>query len=313
MSRFSLSGSRDVLVGAVAILLCAGGLHFFQQSASRKYEELGRESDIYALPRQEHLMVMSLGFHAATADLLFGRTMVAAGIHFAEHREFEHLEAYLKAILALEPRYRDVYMHADTLLNLSTIELPKKNLRAARSILEKGLSHFPDDADLWMNAGLFAAYMAPPRLPENEDVSEWKKVGAEWIQHACAVWPNSIPMPHSCFSSSQLFEKVGETEAAIQSLERLLAITDDAEIRAGILSRLAIHTNERTAKQRSAAIERLSLLHMGDLPMTSRTGYQLIGPAADEQNCAGLRGVSLRPECATSFDRWREAAIEHGE
>ena len=216
---------RSATSVSVLLLSAAIGVAYSQQSVASKYAVLGKESDTYAIPQADHLVVFSLGYRSALADLLFGRTMVDVGIHFVERRVFEQLGAYLYAIIALDPKYRDLYHYADTMLNLSTVEMPIENLRIARDIQERGLKEYPDDAELWMSAGMFVAYVAPQRLGDNEDKSEWKAAGATMIQRACDIWPKNETTPPACFTSVRLFEKVGQNEAAIASTERLLALT----------------------------------------------------------------------------------------
>ena len=51
---------------------------------------------------------MTLGYTAAAVDLLWAKVLVEYGIHHAEKRPFADLEAYLDAILTLEPTYKNV-------------------------------------------------------------------------------------------------------------------------------------------------------------------------------------------------------------
>jgi hypothetical protein len=267
----------------------------------RMVEKLGKEEHVYAIPNPEHLKLFSLGYRAALADLLFGLTLVDAGTHFVERRVFWHLDAYLDAVVALEPRFRDVYYYADTMLNLSTVEMPRENLRKARDLQERGLKLFPDDPQLWMSTGMFVAYVAPQRLPSNEDVNEWKTAGVEMIQHACDVWPKTEVTPRVCISSFGLLERAGKTEAAIASLERLLAMTDDPQIRAGVLDYLARLTGERAALRRDKAAQRLDERQMADLPGLNRTKYQLLVPRTDFRACVGRNLPWAMGECASSY------------
>jgi hypothetical protein len=296
MSRFRQIPTVILLCGLAAI-----GLAWAQPKGMRMVEKLGKEEHVYAIPNPEHLKVFSLGYRAALADLLFGLTLVDAGTHFVERRVFWHLDAYLEAVVALEPRFRDVYYYADTMLNLSTVEMPRENLRKARDLQERGLKLFPDDPQLWMSVGMFVAYVAPQRLPASEEVSEWKAAGVEMIQHACDVWPKAEVTPRVCVSSFGLLEKTGKTEAAIASLERLLAMTDDPTMRAGVLDYLTRLTGERAALRRDKAAQRLEERQMADLPGLDRTTYQLLVPATDVRACVGLTIPWNKGDCASSF------------
>jgi tetratricopeptide (TPR) repeat protein len=262
---------------------------------------LGKQSDLYAVPEPDHLVVFSLGYRAAMADLLFGRTMVDAGVHFVERRVFEHLDAYLNAILALDPKFLDVYHYADTMLNLSTVEMPRENLRIAREIQERGLKEFPHDAELWLSVGMFVAYVAPQRLPESEDSAEWKAAGAEFIQHACQIWPQNEPAPRVCVTSLNLFEKAGQTEAAIASMQRLLALTDEPRVRADLMARLSYLLGDKEARRAQKNARRMRELNLRDMPELNRTQYQLLAPRTEVRVCAGIKAPWAHPECRSSF------------
>ena len=292
---------RDLATVITLCVMAVGGLFWAQPKGLGLVEKLGNEEHVYAMPNPEHLKVFSLGYRAAMADLLFGRTLVDAGTHFVERRVFLHLDAYLDAVVALEPRFRDVYYYADTLLNLSTVEMPRENLRKARNLQERGLKLFPDDPQLWMSAGMFVAYVAPQRLADNEDKDEWKAAGVAMIQHACDVWPKAEITPRVCVSSFGLLEKTGKTEAAIASMERLLAMTDDPQIRSGVLEYLARLTGERAALRREKAAQRMEERQLADLPGLSRTQYQLLVPRTDVRACVGRSLPWALDECASSY------------
>lgn len=293
-------------VGGAAALVAAAAVATSQPRISSTYEGMNTLEATYALPNPDHLVVFSLGYRSALADLLFGQTLVAAGVHFAEKKVFEHLDGYLEAIIALEPDYRDVYYYADALLTLSTVEMPKRNYRIARDLQVRGLKHFPDDAQLWMVTGQFVAFMAPRHLPEEEDPDEWKRAGAEILQHACDIWPNPESLPHACISSSTILSRLGETEAAIRSLERLVSLAEDPEVRAQAAQRLQELQGARANQIHQRRIARLSELHMRDLPLADRSTYQLVGPPWDPTQCIGRLQPSGDASCVTSFRVWGE-------
>lgn len=285
-------------------MFAAAAVAASQPRVSSQYEGMNTLEATYALPNPDHLVVFSLGYRSALADLLFGQTLVAAGIHFAEKKVFEHLDGYLEAIIALEPGYRDVYYYADALLTLSTVEMPKRNYRIARDLQVRGLKQFPDDAQLWMVTGQFVAFMAPQHLPPEEDRDEWKRAGAAILEHACDIWPNPESLPHACISSSTILSRLGETEAAIRSLERLVALAEDPEVRAQAAMRLQKLQGAHANQIHQRRIARLSELHMRDLPLASRTAYQLVGPPWDPTQCIGRHRPAGDGSCGTSFRVW---------
>ncbi len=294
---------RTQIVQFVVIALCGFTIFLLRPRLANDYKELGTTSEVYAIPSNEQLIVFSLGYRSAVADLLFGRTMVAAGVHFAERRVFQQLDAYLKGIIALDPKYLDVYRYADTLLNLSTVEMPKENLDIAREIQERGLEEFPHDPQLWLSTGHFLAYLAPNRFsPDQEEKKRsWRLAGAKIIQHACDIWPTREALPDTCLSSATLYDRAGETGAAIRALERLIAVTDDETLRARASARLERLAGERLAWKVQESVRYLEPLRQSDLPAVSSTRYQLLSPPFDETHCAGATSFDAELDCATSF------------
>lgn len=295
-------------VAAAGALACALGIGRVQASLSEDHRRLGRAPEVYALPSSEHLVVISLGHRSAFADLLYGRTLVAAGIHFTEKRVFEQLDSYLQAIVDLDPNLREVYHYADSLLTLSTVDPPPANYRLARNLMERGTRRFPDDANLALSAGQFMVYVAPPWLPPGEDPQEWRASGYQLIAHACAIWPPGTRLPVGCLGATQELSEAGRVDAAISALRRILSVTDDAETRKSAEERLDYLLGVQRAQEMKRNMEALINLHARDMPLLGRTAYQIVGPETDVQECAGLSfDPSRDAACASSFRAWEEA------
>lgn len=290
---------RDLLgLGLVALSVVL--VAWARPRALRAYEESNTLDEVYALPDPEQLAIFSLGYRSALADLLFGRTLVAAGLHFSERKVFEHLDGYLEAIVALEPRYRDVYYYADSLLTLSTVRMPARNYRLARDLQARGRQLFPDDADLWISSGQFMTYLAVQWLPPEEDPDEWRRAGAQVLRHACDIWPYS-ELPASCLGVTSVLSRLGETQATIQSLERLIAVSDDPAVRAEATRRIEALLGEQERERFLRRVGELEARRTLDLPLVNRTAYQLIGPATDPVRCIGLVDPERTPGCQSSF------------
>jgi len=288
------------LVPAFLLALAGIGVSTARAPLVLGHQKTSTLSAIYALPNPEHLKLFSLGYRSALADLLYGRTLVAAGMHFSERKVFDHLDGYLHAIVALEPRYRDVYYYADSLLTLSTIKLPAGNYRIARDLQEQGRRLFPDDAQLWISSGQFMTYLAIQWLPPSEDPDEWRRAGAQVLQHACDIWPYQ-ELPMSCLGVTSVLSRLGEREATIRSLERLIAVADDPAVRAEASRRIDGLLSEQAREQFHRNVQQTEELRARDLPLLSRAEYQLVGPPWDPAACLGQEDPEARSECATSF------------
>jgi hypothetical protein len=289
------------LVPLALLALSVAGISAARPALVRDYQKSNTLTDVYALPNPEHLKLFSLGYRSALADLLFGRTLVAAGMHFSEKKVFEHLDGYLYAIVALEPRYRDVYYYADSLLTLSTVRMPPGNYRIARELQARGRRLFPDDAQLWISSGQFMTYLAVQWLPEGEDPDEWRRAGAEVLQHACDIWPYQ-ELPASCLGVTSVLSRMGEREATIRSLERLIAVTDDPAVRLEAARRVEGLLGEQAREQFHRRVQKTEELRARDLPLLSRTEYQLVGPPWDPAHCLAVVDPQNAPGCASSFE-----------
>jgi tetratricopeptide (TPR) repeat protein len=259
------------------------------------HRSLGEAEDVTALPKREQLDLFSLGYKAALADYLFATTLVRAGRHFVQKRNFTELGSYLRAIVHLEPYLLAVYQYADSMLTLNTVTPPPENYRQARELLELGLERFPGDADLWLSAGQFMLYVAPPWLPKNEDSVEWKARGAQVLQRACELRADDPPA--GCISSLRALTGLGEAEAQINAMKRMLALSDNPEFRATLMARLAEVTSLAEGAKISGNALELSRRRMLDLPLLSNAEYQIAGPKVDLRTC--MEGTA--DECATSF------------
>lgn len=288
------------LVPVGLLALAVSGIQASRGALTRQYQKTAALSDVYALPSGEHLKVFSLGYRSALADLLFGRTLVAAGMHFSERQVFEQLDGYLEAIVALEPRYRDVYYYADSLLTLSTVRMPPRNYRIARDLQERGRKLFPDDAQLWISSGQFMTYLAVQWLPPEENADEWRAAGVKVLQHACDIWPYQ-ELPASCLGLSSILSRLGEREATIRSLERLIAVADDPMVRAEASRRIEALLGEQAREQFHRRVQAAEAQRTRDLPLVSRLEYQLIGPKWDPARCLGRSDPEGAPDCVTSF------------
>jgi tetratricopeptide (TPR) repeat protein len=261
----------------------------------QSYVRLGESDDITALPGPEQLDVFSLGYRSALADYLFATTLVRAGRYFAQKRNYIELPNYLDAIVHLDPRFRAVYHYGDSLLTLNTVTPPPGNYRRARNLVERGLEQFPSDPDLWLSAAQFMLYLAPPWLPPGEDKNEWKARGAKILQRACELRPDDPPV--GCVSSLKTLAELGEAEASMSALKRMLALSDDPEFRAKLETRLAELSSVTEGARITDRSRKLARTRALDLPLATRTEYQIAGPAYSGLECL----ADASGPCVTAF------------
>jgi hypothetical protein len=283
------------LCGLVALALIA--LQRAPLAKAHRATAAGR--DVYALAPPEQLVVGSLGYRAAVADLLFAHVVVSAGLHLQEKRLFEFASQYIETINTLDPKFRDGYRFADAILTLQTVQVPREMYYQARTILERGTRALPYDQELWSAAGQFIAYLAPAQLATETEREAWRQEGARYLARACELLGKNDAIPYQCVTAATLFSRGGNIAASRAFLEKLLLMTDDPEIRAmaeNKLQTLAGTEGRQAALERSQRFEKL---WREDLPFISRTASAALGPRFDPFACAG--SARREASCATSF------------
>jgi hypothetical protein len=269
-----------------------------------RFVKLREKSDVYALPSPDQVVVASLGYRSALADLLFAHVLVWHGLHFQEKRRLEFASDYLETVAALDPTFRETYYYGDTLIAMQPTPPTREDYWRARRLLEKGLKNRPGDTELWLSAGQFMAYVAAPWLEDEKEKAEWKLAGARVLARACELVGSNQNIPFHCITAASLFTKAGEREATIQFLERVLLISDDDEIRAIATRWLQAALGEKERERLATRANRLRQAWREDLPFVNLTQELVLGPPTAAERCAGLdRAASA---CATTWQTWRE-------
>ncbi len=291
----------------IAVALAAAAavtIRAVQPQLARDYGSIQTTEELYAIPAPDRIVAASLGYRSALADLVFAHVRVAYGTAFAEKRGFTYIGDYLDAIMALDPLFRAPYHYADTFLTLQPVPAPPENYRRARDFFERALEHVPDDAQLWLVAGQFTAYLAPPHLPEGEDVAEWKLAGARMLARACDLLGGHENLPYHCSTAATLFSDAGHREATIRSLQQVIAAADNEEVRRRAMGYLRKVVDEQEATRLQDRVRLLERATRGDQPVASRTQIQILGPDFEPMTCLGAERESI--PCATSWRRRSE-------
>jgi tetratricopeptide (TPR) repeat protein len=262
--------------------------------------------DVYALPSPAQARFMSLGYRSALAELIFAHVLVDSGLHLQQKRRFDTLNAYLRTVVELDPKYPTPYRLADTLLTFQIGKPALKNFTDAKDILARGMRELPYDQELHLTAGQFMAYLAAPHVEElagPEAAARWRLDGARALARSCELVGRNENIPYHCITAAKLFEGAGERDAIKAFLQKVLAVNDDENVRAlalGYLGRTLGRAEEEEAKSRFGDLDELK---KSDLSFVSKNRYLLLTPPADTLSCVGDLSRS-RVECATSFADW---------
>ena len=263
--------------------------------------------DTYFLPPPGQVVTLSLGYKAAMADALWAHVLVSQGLHTFERRRFDNLNRLYDVINELDPAWRTPYLMADALITFQAGALPYEDVVKARAILERGARELPNDAEIWLTLGQFVAFMAPATYLEDtrpEEAKRWREEGARMLARAAELGAgDQSQVGWQAIGGASILEAVGEREAAIRFHERALAVTDDEELRAYILKKLAHLKGERALEEGMRLNAAFTRLWRTELPFIRRDTALLLGPAPDPWACAGP-GHDEQPSCAASWAEW---------
>ena len=290
------------VVAAMLILLCAVLASGLRSRLLLQFQKVKLQRDAYALPSPEQTLVASLGYRSALADLIYGSVLVSYGLHFQERRPFEFAGAYLDTMTTLDPKFGAAYYISDTLLTLQPTPPPVENFKKAREILERGLRERPEDSRIWIQAGQFMAYLGPAKFKDRAVKREWRLAGARVLARACELLAEDEFQPHHCITAAGILSRDGQVEATVQFLQRVLAVSDNEEIREIAFRMLEMEKGEAERLRVEQRYQVFQELWSRDLTFASKHLLLVLGPPFDPAQCAGALGEQA--QCATTWREW---------
>lgn len=298
MSRAPLLPIGLALASVVAVSAVRGPL-------AQAHRHVRETSDVYVLPPPDQVKTLSLGYHAALADLLWAHVLVSQGLHTFERRRFDDLSLFIDSINELDPTFREPYLLADALFTLQTAETPREEMLKARAIMERGVATLPLDGELWLALGQFVAFIAPASyLTDPAEQAAWRVEGARMLARAVELGGSDASIGWQALASAGILGRAGERDAAIRFLRRTLAVTDDPELRERTQRQLEKLTGEQQLDLEKQKQERIAEIWRHELPFVPPTLFLVLGPPFDPWRCAGSAS-SKAPECALT---WRSFA-----
>ena len=280
----------------------------FRPSLSSDAHATRTREDVVLVPPPAQTKALALGHDAAMVDYLWGQLLVQHGIHVNEKRRMP-LERYIDPILYLEPDFPPMFAYVDTLFVFRPPRGTEEDARTARTYLEKGLQVRPYDHKVWMHYGQFLAFLAPSFLTMEAERDEWTRDGAHAIAHAVELGGDS----DRALSASTLLARYGDQAAAITSLERVLAIESDENIKLQLQAKLDRLRASRAASEKDLRAKAASAFIDGErrkeAPFVGNERNLTFGPWPNAYRCVGL-DARAEPRCATT---WREALERRGD
>lgn len=294
------------LVSVLLLVLSAASIQYFRAALWAPFQKLKSTSDVYTLPAPAQTVVLSLGYRSALADLIYAHVLVSYGLHFQDKRLFSSVGQYLETINELDPKFVTPYLFADTLLVLQPKAPPVEHYQMARKILLRGTREFPFHDLLWMSAGQYLAYLAPPHLKSETEKRAWQLEGARLLAHACELQGADENIPPQCIVAAGILNRSGQHEANVRFLQRFLAVNDDPEMRAqaeGYL-REALKAQGRELVELHA--RRFHEAWREDLGFASQDMALVVGPGFDALECVGRPWPDREKGSASCVTAWRD-------
>lgn len=300
----SARGRADLARTAGLVLFAALAIAAVRAPLFDRHQQIKETSDVYVLPPPRQVVAMSLGYRAALADVLWAHLLVTQGLRTMDRRRYENVVPQIDAINELDPTFRDPYRLADALVTLNVKAAPIEDVRRTREILERGLKNRPLDAELWLVAGEFVAFIAPASyLTDPVEQQQWRVDGAMMMVRAAELSGNNSAIAWHALGGARYLSKAGARDAEIRFLERTMVVTDDEDLKNKVRARL----DQLLGSQR---LERFGQLEKGvwdmrhdDLPFVSRLRFMVLGPPRDPSYCAGEKHAH-EPACAPTFREW---------
>jgi hypothetical protein len=295
---------RDQALTAALVLSASLVVALVRAPLFERHRHLRETTDAYILPPPRELVVLSLGYRSALADLLWSHVLVAQGLHAQQKRRYDSVATMLEAILALEPTYREPYLFTDTLITFQMGGTSPEDARRVRAILEMGVANRPLDGEIWLGLGEFVAYVAPGSyLTDPEEQAQWRVAGARFLAHAAELGNDNARW--QAMGGAGILTRMGERDAALRFLRRSLAVAEDPELKESLQAHLLHLLGEQRDESFHRVDAKIIAQRRADLPQVSRTLYMLLGPPRDAAACAGP-GHEEELACAPSFHAWEE-------
>lgn len=227
--------------------------------------------DLSLVPNADRAKLLSFGYEAAFADVLWSKLLVDYGTHLLEKRRFPLVRASIEAVLALEPNSSRVFRFVDTLVLFQAKKGNADDARYVRGILERGIDAAPSDPERWISYAQYLAYLGPSFLEDADEIREWDLRGAEAFARALELGAE-VDRTTGALS---LFDRTGAGAAQRAYLERAYALASDDEKPAleARLAKLATSESVDRVKRHDSALE---AARRGALPGLRLTTFRLL-------------------------------------
>ncbi len=245
---------------------------------SRQYE------DVYYLPSERWLPVLSLGYHRALADLLWIKGLLYFSNELRHRGDASNAARYAEAMLALDPDFKAVYRWIGMAMLYRTGDVTAADAERAADFLRRGAERYPTDGELAWDLGATLRYELVPLLKDPAKKEEAKHQGVAHMQAAARLGAGP---PWLVLTNATELRKLGRKEQAIRHLEEMYAGVQDPDIKQQIAVQLEGLRGAAYQEGLAAANHELHQRHQQALPYVNETLFlmlDLVAPMRAEVN-----------------------------
>jgi len=269
---------RSALSTSLALGLCVAaaiGGDYCRGRAQQHYAATQTYEDVYYLPPDGALLIGSLGYRGALADLIWMKALIYYGEELGHRGDVKNLYRYGDAMLALDPDWKRVYRWIASSALYRTGTVTVDDAHAAIRYLEVATRRFPDDGELAWDLGANYAFELAPMLESKADRDEARRKGLDYLE--AAALRNAGP-PWLVLQTSRQLQALGRNEQAIRHLEDVYATATDPAVRTQIEGQLTQLRSANYAEALKRTNEEIEAARVKAFPYLSTTLYLLVGP-----------------------------------
>jgi hypothetical protein len=258
----------------LGLLLMAAIVDRVRARAQRHFSATQTYEDIYYLPSSDSLIIGSLGYREALADLIWMKALVYYGEELVHRGGVKNLYRYGDAVLALDPNYKRVYRWVASSALYRTGDITVSDAWAAIRYLEVAAKRFPDDGELAWDLGANYSFELVPMLTDTAERAAAKRKGLDYLE---AASQRGAGPPWLALQAASELNALGRSEQAIRHLEDAYAVASDPTIKQKIEKRLSSLRSEAYAEALRRTAEELEAARKRDFPYLDTTLFMLVG------------------------------------
>jgi hypothetical protein len=251
---------------ALGLVLSGLGTQYFKQEVRFAETQVVAVREVAYVPPPAVLRWASLANPGFMADLMHIRGHQYFVKHMFSDRHYPHLDRYVEAILALDPRIRRLYDWLPMAYKMGPT-ITAEAVHRSIAIAEEGLRWFPNDWRLYTEIGY--NYLFELRSEDPEVQADYQRKGREHFAIAAHL-PGSGLDPSFLL---ELFAQKNENQLALRYFYSVyLDATEEQQ------KELLLRIRELEAEEAVSALEQRDAEWKRDFPFVDRRFFELLGP-----------------------------------